>query len=750
MPTLVVVESPNKIAKIQKCLGPAYSVVATVGHFRDLPQTELGVDVTSWTPTYVALPGKEGVVNKLRDALKRADGVLLATDADREGEAIAWHVAQTLRLTSPRRIRFQELTPAALKAAVAKAGPLDVHLVDAQQARRVLDRLVGYQVSPLLQPFGSGHSAGRVQSAALHLVVEREKAREAFRPQDFWTVTAHYGAFRAVAAEQDEKGVWASARYRSAHDAASAVAAAKACAQHRVAALEVKQAQRAPKPPFTTATLQQAASAQLGFKPADTMALAQQLFELGAISYHRTDSVALSAEAVQMARDFIAREYPEALPSTPVVYRNQDAAQEAHEAIRPTALRLVDVSLDERQEQLFGLISRRFLACQCRPAGLEKTVARLVAGGVSFLARGSVVRFPSFLRFSGADDEETVAAKHEGLDEGDDETTLPPLRVDELVNVRDVVVKADKTKPPPRFTQATLVRELQRTGIGRPSTYSATVEVLFARRYLEEEKKAVFPSPRGRLIDGALATAFPDVVAADYTASMERQLDEVASGKRRWKDTLTGWYAKFSAQMERADGVLQQFAKAHSALVDAAGDAPKPTGKPCPSCGKELLLKVGRHGAFLSCSGFPRCEYRADPSSRPSTQRCPKCNGPMTEQNGKFGRYARCDNRACEGRVDAAATTTEACPRCKKPLRDKGTFLGCSDYPRCSFTVDVKALERAKKSGTKCSKCSSLMVERKGAKGVFLSCLRYPACKETADVQSRAPAKSPRKAAGRG
>lgn len=732
---LVVVESPNKIAKVSKCLGPEFTVVATVGHFRDLPESQLGVDVSSFTPQYETLPGKAAVVSKLREAARGVSEVLLGTDADREGEAIAWHVAQVLGLTSPRRIRFQELTPAALRKSVAAAGPLDLHLVDAQQARRVLDRLVGYQVSPLLSVFGPHHSAGRVQSAALHLVVEREKAREAFNPEAYWTVTASYAlGFKAQAAASDAKGVWSPARFRKQAEAERVAEQARA-SHHRVEALDTKPTERHPQPPFITSTLQQAASAQLGMAPAETMAVAQALFEKGAITYHRTDSVALSEEAIAMARTFLQRDYPEALPEKPVKYRNGDAAQEAHEAIRPTAAQLEsDAHLSEREELLYSLINRRFLACQCRPARLEITTARIAAGEARFLAKGSVVRFPSFLRYL-AEDEVTAAAKHEGAAE--DDASLPPLKLEQQLAHTGVLARGDKTKPPPRFTQATLIRELQRTGIGRPSTFAATVTLLFERRYLLEEKKAVVPTPRGRLVDGALGAAFPDLVATEYTARFEAQLDEVAAGKTKWKVALAAWHTGFARQLAGAADLLQRFARDNAALLDAVAEAPKSTGKKCPQCERELLLRHGSKGPFLACTGWPSCEYRADPSARPSAAKCPKCTAAMTEQDGKFGRYARCSKPGCDGRVDLSVTTKEACPRCDAPLKDKGAFLGCSNYPSCNFTVDAKALAHARKTGAACPKCARLMVQRKGAKGPFLACIGFPECKHTAEVPSK-------------
>lgn len=751
MTTLVICESPNKIKSLQKYLGSGYRVAATVGHFRDLPEKALGIDTRSWDVSYVLLPGKEGVAVKLREAARGCSDVLLGTDKDREGEAIAWHVAQELRLRSPRRLRFDAITAKSIKAALAAVGPLDQHLVDAQQARRVLDRLVGYQVSPLLAVFGPGHSAGRVQSAALHLVVEREKARKAFKVEVSYGVVAEYaGGFTATLVQLDEKKKWVPLRVTDRREAERlTVALSKGPNPHRVEAVEVREVLRKPKAPFTTSTLLQAASAQLNLRPAETMATAQQLFELGVITYHRTDSVTLSDDAIAMAREFIAREHPPALPSEPVRYRNAAAAQEAHEAIRPTAMQLEsDVKLSAEQESLYSLINLRFIASQCQPAVLEETVALLVSNEHSLIARGTAVKFDSFLKFV-AEDEETVEARAEAAAVGDASSArLPSMKHGDEHRFVRLTPKEQKTSAPPRFTQATLVKALEASGIGRPATYPTIFVVLFERRYLVEEGKALVPTDRGVLVDGALAVAMPDVVATDYTARLEAELDEIAHGKRRWKDALTSWHQDFSRRLVAAPAALQRFAQENKSLIDAIGEAPKALGKPCPQCGKELQLRTGSKGPFISCSGFPSCEYRADPSSRPSTHRCPKCAGAMTEQDGKFGRFASCNNRACEGRLDATVVTAEKCPRCNKPLRDKGAFLGCSDYPRCNFTVDAKALERAKKSGAKCSKCSSLMVERKGAKGPFLSCLRYPDCKETAQV--RKSASTAKKAVARG
>lgn len=730
MTILVVVESPNKIPKISKCLGPGFRVVATVGHFRDLPENELGVDLSTFTPHYVTKADKAAVVAKLKKEACDATEVLLGTDADREGEAIAWHVASVIDAKGPKRIRFQEITPAALKKAVASASVLDQHQVDAQQARRVLDRLVGFQVSPLLAVLGTGHSAGRVQSAVLHLVVTREKAREAFVPVEYWLVQAKYAeGFVGKVATLNEKKRWVVTRFKTKREAEAAAMAAQT-SRHTVSALETQPIVQRPPPPFKTSTLQQAASAQLQLNPTETMALAQSLFEKGAISYHRSDSLTLSDEAIEMAREFLRRDAPELLPEAPVRYKNKDSAQEAHEAIRPTALVLRDVVLTPKEETLFSLISRRFLACQCKPALLEKTTAHVEAGQLHLIVSGTIVRFDSFRRFAVEDD---GIADPDGDNQVD--APLPALMVGQSVTVSQMTSSGDKSKPLNRFTQATLVHEMERTGIGRPSTFDSTVATLIARRYIVEEKKTVAPTPRGRLVDGALEVAVPGLVETSYTAEMESALDQIATGKRRWKDSLQHWYGGFEAHLRDAQSALRAFVEAHPAELAALGDeVPKPTGRPCPRCQSELLQRKGRHGLFLAC---PSCKFMADSSSRPHAHPCPKCAGPMHEVDGKFGRRARCVVEGCAGVVDLALMTKEMCPRCEKPLKDRGAFLGCSDYPSCNYTVDAKALAKARKSGCSCPKCGLPVVERKGSKGRFLSCTGFPKCRHAASLPGK-------------
>lgn len=763
---LVIVESPNKKATIKKYLGPGYEVLATAGHFRDLPKKALGVDTTTFTPTYEVSEEKASFLASIRKAAREAEAVLLATDADREGEAIAWHLVDELRLKKAQRIRFTEITPKALAAAVAAAGPVDMHLVDAQQARRIIDRFVGYQLSPLLAPFGKGHSAGRVQSATLHLVVARELEREAHVVTAYWTLsakcdnglTARYAPVRA----DDEEDV-----QLHSEEAAAAVLA-RARGPHVVSAVETKPVERRPKPPFTTSTLQQAASVALKLKPDATMDVAQSLFERGHITYHRTDSVAVSADAAAMARAWLSQHFPEALPPEPPVYKSKASSQGAHECLRPTALDSDSPEgLAGDELRLYALIRTRFLASQCAPAKLSATVVTITSGDTTWRARGTTVLFDSFLRLSAADEDAPEKAA-DGK-----ESNLPVVDVGQVLNVLSIDSKRQETKPPPRYTEATLVKAMESEGIGRPSTFANTIHVLFTREYLAPaDDKYVLPTARGRLIDSVLTTAFPALVAPDYTRRLEETLDDVAGGTRPWRAELGTWYRSWEAQLQAAGPLFSlELQKRPELATQAAADAPKPTGKPCPLCGKELFLRAGKKGPFLSCNGYPSCAYSADPSAKPSAtpcplcagpmnelvgehgpyarclkreckglvdlrpvkvseKPCPKCGGPTHERDGKYGPYARCANRECGGIVDLKPPAAEACPVCAGPMQDKGDFLSCARYPNCRGSWDKKALAAAKKANRTCPACNTrLLVTRKGPKGAFVACSGYPTCR---------------------
>jgi DNA topoisomerase-1 len=725
MATLVIVESPNKVEHVQHALGSGYDVAASIGHIRDLPDDDLGVDLTTFDPTYVVDPDKRAVVARLKSKAAAADGVLLATDPDREGEAISWHLAEVLGLRSPTRLTYNELTEKALKTALSATRPLDRNLVDAQQARRVLDRLVGYPVSRTLSRyFGKNTTAGRVQSATLHLVVARELERERFKPVPYWTLAARYtnGLVARYAALNDAGEL---VDTRCASQAEADAVAARARGPHTVRAIETKPAERKPKPPFTTSTLQQAASAVLRFKPDHTMALAQKLFEAALITYHRSDSVSLSDDAIALAREFIGRDYPEALPAEPPRYKSKAGAQGAHEAIRPTSLDPdVVAKLAGGEAALYDLIRKRFIACQCRPAVISRTTVTIESGDTTWRASGSVIQFDSFLRYIRDDEDKKPKDGEEA------EPRLPAVSVGQVLELVAVDVAGKETKPPPRFTQATLVKEMERTGIGRPATYANTVAVLFAREYVAEEKDYLFPTSRGRLVDEMLGKAFPELLETQMTADMEGRLDQVADGERNWKDELRAWYTPFAAKLTAADAIYSAELARRPELAAAVPAAPKPTGTPCPRCGAELLLRPRKKGGeFLSCSSYPKCDYAADVTAKRSEHACPKCTGPMTEQVGKHGPYARCIKAGCGAFLDLAPAVDEPCPVCAAPMKDKGDFLSCSKYPMCKGSYDKAALAKAKKTRKKCPKCSHLLVEKKGPRGKFLGCAAYPTCR---------------------
>ncbi len=764
---LIVVESPTKARKIQDYLGEGFEVLPSAGHVRDLPPKDLGIDLDTFAAQYEVLEAKAPFLARIKSAAARAEHVFLATDPDREGEAIAWHISEQLRLRKFSRARFGEITPKAVTAALASAGPLNTALVNAQQTRRILDRVVGWKVSPLLRLLGSNHSAGRVQSAALHLVVEREKARERFTPEDYWTLGARYAnGLKARYATLNEEGEVEDMRLSS--EAEAKAIAARAQGAHVVKQVERKPSERRAPPPFTTMELQQAAGRKLRFSLAKTMELAQRLFEQGHITYHRTDSPGLSEDALAMVRAWLAKEFPAGLPSKPNTFKAKASAQEAHEAIRPTTLEVeVPEELTGEEAALYRMIRARFLACQCKPAVYDTTSILIESADTTWRARGAVLSFEGWKRY----------AEEAGLAAEEKATELPRVEVGEVLSLVGIDVEARQTKPPPRFTFHSLAKEMERTGIGRPSTYATIADeegVLVRREYIaQDEKKSIYPTERGRAVDEVLSRAFGSLVEVDYTAQLEQKLDEVAEGTLTHTAELRTWWEDFSRQLAAAPAAIHATLEARPDLVPLSPDAPKPTGRNCPRCGKELLLRQGKQGPFLSCSGWsatPRCEYSADPSAKLSEKPCPRCGsaleetagkhgpyvrclaescgyvghpeakafdlpcpvcgGAMEETQGKKGPYARCLARDCGGTRDLSAEVEEPCPVCLKgPMRDKGEFLSCSSYPTCKGSWDKRALAKAKKLARKCPQCRvRLLREGKSARGPFLGCSGYPVC----------------------
>ncbi len=712
---LVIVESPNKCKKISSYLGPGYRVVATVGHFRDLPAHELAVDEETLDPTYVVDPKKKDIVKRLMAEASGASEIYLAPDPDREGEAIGWHVAQVLGLGSrAKRVVFHEITKSAVQKAMAVPGPIDVNLVNAQQARRVLDRLVGYKVSPLIQRLGRGLSAGRVQTATLHIVAQRERDRLAFVQEPYFVIKVNY-ANDMLSELSDDKGK--PIRLKNEPEAREVFESTKTHL-HIVKSIDRKVTDKKAPAPFTTSTLQQAASARLNFTPDKTMKVAQALFEAGAISYHRSDSVNLSEDAVRMARDWIGKNRPESLPDKSPSYKSKGGAQEAHEAIRPTWLG--DVKLMGDQKALYDLIRSRFLACQMKPAKLARTVVitALIGGDYHYTARGTEILEPHWLVLGRADEEEEKKKKDE------DDQVLPEVRRDEELQVEKVDFLSKETKPPPRFTEAGLVKEMEKLGIGRPSTYASTISILYRRNYVERltdaegrctsRRKAIVPKSVGMQVDELMLAGIECITSHEYTARMEEKLDVIARGDLDWKDFLKEWYFDFKPLLAQAAatwaemirGMKRPAGGGDKSATDAAGldpDAPV-----CDLCGKSMRRRKGKNGEFWGCSGFPECR-----GTRPVGAQSP-------------------------ARKKGEKSTEITCSRCGKPMLERkgknGKFLGCAGYPDCKETAPI---ELTKKRAKKCPDCGRVMAKRKGSSGDFWGCSGYPECKHTEDVKKK-------------
>jgi DNA topoisomerase-1 len=738
---LVIVESPAKAKTIQKYLGQGFQVTASMGHVRDLPKNGLAIDLEhDFTPVYEIT--KEKVVSELRRAARQADAVYLATDPDREGEAIAWHIMQAIgipRTTPTHRVVFHEITPTAVKAAIANPRRINADLVDAQQARRVLDRLVGYQLSPLLwDKVKRGLSAGRVQSVAVRLIVEREEEIEAFKPVEYWTIEVDLQKLAGTVANGKANPVFRATLIERAgkkldkfalgnQEAAQAIVTDLDRASYTVSKITRRDKKRSPSPPFTTSTLQQEAGRKLGFSARKTMTLAQQLYEgidiggsegtVGLITYMRTDSTNIAQDAQQEAREVITERYgSDYLPDKPPIYKTKArGAQEAHEAIRPTSSQRHPDQLARVLERdllrLYELIWKRFLASQMAPAIFDSTTVDIAAtrphdaaGTIPYLFRatGSVVKFAGFL-----------AVYNEGLDEGEEdensERRLPLLREAEQLNLLALLPIQHFTEPPPRYTEASLVKELERLGIGRPSTYAPIISTIQERGYVELVEKKLIPTMLGRVVTRLLVEHFPEIIGYEFTSTLEQKLDDIALGEARWVPVLHEFYTPFSTLLEQARHEMRNV-KQDEIL----------TGITCPKCQQgELAVKFGRNGEFLSCTRYDRkggadsCDFtsnfqrtadgqivlEANSSPELSDVMCNVCGRPMVQKKGRFG-----------------------------------TFLGCSGYPECTNTrrlgKDGKPVPLPEPTGITCPKChEGELLKRRGKFGrPFFSCGRYPAC----------------------
>lgn len=748
---LVVVESPAKAKTIGKYLGRDYQVKASVGHIMDLPKNKLGVDIErGFTAEYHVIQGKAKIVEELRKAAKDKETIYLASDPDREGEAIAWHVAEKIAAPGKRikRLLLNEITKKAVQEAIKNPADLNRDLYEAQIARRVLDRLVGYQLSPLLwKKVRRGLSAGRVQSVAVRILTEREREIQAFVPEEYWSIIATLEGqtpplFEARLVKVHDRRIDNKTVRIASETEAKDILASVEGAEWLVTKVEKRDRRRTPPPPFITSRLQQEAARKLGYSPARTMSIAQRLYmgvelgnegAVGLITYMRTDSPRIAPDMLEAARAYLRETYGDRyVPERPNVYRSAKTAQEAHEAIRPTSLdyspERVAPYLSREELNLYTLIWHRFLASQMAPALFEQTSIEITANSCTFRASGQVLRFDGFLRLyrEGQDDKTD--------EDEDEETQLPPLREGDRLRLLRLTPHQHFTQPPPRFTQATLIKELEEKGIGRPSTYASIMETILNKEYVQEdEQRRLRPTPLGMLVTDLLVGSFPDILNIEFTAGMEEVLDKIEEGQEDWRRAIERFYRPFSADLERAEKEMRD--------VKGMGE---PTGIACVSCADgEMMLRWGRNGEFLACSNYPRCKatsnFTRDGQGRIiplekeqicTDERCEKCGRPMQVRFGRYGKFLGCSGYPqcthIRKQAKAATATGVTCPECQqgeiqqKWSRRGKTFYSCSRYPACAFALWDRPVPEP------CPKCHAPFVVEKTTKraGTSRRCLR--------------------------
>ncbi|MBV8809432.1 MAG: type I DNA topoisomerase [Acidobacteriaceae bacterium] len=753
--SLVIVESPTKAKTIGKYLGKQYIVKASLGHVKDLPKKDLAVDVErDFTPKYEVIEGKKKLIAELKQAAKAVDSVYLAADPDREGEAICWHLKEELepkKAGKPAilRVMFNEITANAIKKAFEKPLAVNINLVEAQQARRVLDRLVGYKISPLLwDKVRRGLSAGRVQTVALRLIVEREREIRAFQKQEYWTIDVSLNA---------KKPPVLTARLNKRNDetpeignaeAAKSIVDDLAAARYTVKSVGLREKRRNPVAPFITSTLQQESSRKLRFSVKRTMMLAQALYEgkeigkegsIGLITYMRTDSTRVSEDALAEVRGFVSERFgPDYLPGSPNMYKTKKDAQDAHEAIRPTSVlrtpESVEKYLAEDEMKLYRLIWMRFIASQMNPAVLDQTTIDISAVGKSntnylFRATGSVLKFDGFLKIY----EEGKDQKDE--DDEDLKHKLPAVTEGETLRFKSINPEQHFTEPPPRYNEATLVKKLEADGVGRPSTYASILSTIQDREYVKKETGKFVPTELGMVVTDLLLESFNDLFDVKYTARMEEELDEIEDGKLEWRSAMAEFYDRFQRDLDYAARHMTDIKRME-----------KPTDLVCEKCGKPMVIKWGKHGSFIACTGYPECTNTreltvdlpdvdsADLTEQDEGEYCENCGRPMVLKKGRFGQFY-----ACSGYPDCKTTKQiggeqrkdvpleEKCPQCGNNLVQKygryGEFVACSNYPTCKYV-------KQKTIGVPCPNCSEgEIVERRSKRGkTFYGCSRYPQC----------------------
>ncbi|MCZ6555337.1 MAG: type I DNA topoisomerase [Candidatus Dadabacteria bacterium] len=722
--SLIIVESPAKAKTIKKYLGEDFNVEASSGHLIDLPTSKLGVDIdNNFNPEYVVIRGKAKYLDKLKKAAKNADKVYLASDPDREGEAIAWHIANELNIWDKScRVLIHEITKSAVKKSIENPTDISQNRFEAQQARRVLDRLVGYQVSPLLwRKVRKGLSAGRVQSVALRLVVEREREIEAFKPREYWSIESELkrtedeiaDSFVASLAKFEGEKVEISKEEQSNHMLDSVKNG-----DFIVSSVDRKDKKRNALPPFITSTLQQEASRKIRFGTKKTMSIAQKLYEgielgeegpVGLITYMRTDSVRVSNDALVEARSYIKENYGDQyLPATPNTFKVKKSAQDAHEAIRPTFANKIPDSIKEflsdEEYKLYKLIWQRFLASQMNPIIYDQTTLEIEAGKGTFRATGSIIKFPGFsaVYLEGKEEEEEAKEK-------DEMRKLPDVSVGDKLDLINLEGKQHFTQPPPRFSESSLVKELEEKGIGRPSTYASIISTIQDREYVLREKNRLSPTVLGRTVNDLLIQGFPEIMDVQFTADMEEKLDDVEDGNVNWVELLRGFYDGFADRLDKAQESMKGVE----------------TNITCDNCSAPMIIKWGKNGEFLSCSRYPDCK------------------------NAKAFEYDSEGNIKIVERAAPVLREDIGCDKCSAPMVIKqsrrGEFLACSRYPDCknakAFEYDpdgnIKIIEREEplvREDIKCEKCGKPMAERKGRFGKFIGCTGYPKCRNIKNI----------------
>jgi len=769
----IIVESPTKTRTLGRFLGDEFKLLASRGHVRDLPKEGIAVDIEhGFSPDYVTIPSQHKTIKELKKQLKGIDEVYLAMDPDREGEGIAWHLVEALGLENVKRIEFNEITKDAVLGALENPGTIDMGRVNAYQARRILDRLVGYKLSPVLwSRIGSrgkkgALSAGRVQSAALRLICDREREIAAFVPEEYWSIDVLLSAdgkekqFKAELKAKDDQEL----ELKTEAEVLPIVEELKQ-SEYVVEAISEKRTRRSPYPPFRTSTLQRVAAGKLRFSARKTMRVAQGLYEgveidegtVGLITYMRTDSTRVSAEAQKQARQFIADEFGQSYIGKGAKGKARKGVQDAHEAIRPTDVsrtpELMRPFLSSDEAALYELIWRQFVASQMAPAVYDEIGVDIAAGDYRLRAGGTVLHFPGYLAVQPQERDETEAQMLRELAEG------------QSLALVDVIPEQHFTKPPARYTEASLVRELEENGIGRPSTYAPTIETLRQRKYVRMQQRTFLPTVLGLVVNDYLVANFGDIVAIEFTASVEEQLDTVQDGKLQWQKLLEQFYEAFDAKVQAA-------AQAEARVLE---------GEECPECGGKLLVRYFPNGEFAGCENYPDCEYTRDllaglvPEKEVEEvgRECPECGKPLVYRLGRRGRkfigctgYPECEHTEAVGpdgeAVPSAQQTGMKCEQCGGNMvvrhSRRGQFLGCSNFPKCRNTKPIEALEQgdeakegvepaaeksddakseARKASAedaldlKCEKCGAPMVIKTGRRGPFVACSAYPECKNT-------------------